>query len=456
MDDAIPCCYCSGLIEEKGLTCCSCHRKLHFKCGTGLDNVRQRTITTYLHDCTFRCPLCRIGEKNALISTVITINQVFNERKHATEFRPDIILQETVLDDAQTVGPVTEAVDTANGTQHPGPSDGTLPNGGPPSQTSPLRLRDGPPPHGPGVDERDDFRVTVSRHEQRRIKRCKNMLTGLRNISTTVDTLLILDSNGKSIKGEDITNSGKIAVKCISGLCVGATVAALKECSVKYPLIKTLIYGLGTNDRLHAREHPGNKEDYLKALDTASKVVFPNAKLEFILPFSAINGLSVLFVDDLQKAINSSGVGWKIHRPPTMKGKLVSPNNIHLTDSGTKHYLNWLIKRFAPRRPAQTPADARSTSIPVSVPPSVFPKTAFKTMYTSGGNQPNVHIGDRAANVGEPRAFNHGILSQQAGESGHNKHYLDMLLKERLYELVLTPPDHTKHYFNRPSWPPWQ
>ena len=82
-----PCCCCSGLIGEFGLSCDSCDRKFHFACGTGLTNVGERTITTYLADCVFRCPLCIIGEWDHLIPTVVTINQVFNQNKNTKELQ---------------------------------------------------------------------------------------------------------------------------------------------------------------------------------------------------------------------------------------------------------------------------------------------------------------------------------------------------------------------------------
>ena len=55
-----------------------------------------------------------------------------------------------------------------------------------------------------------DFRHVVSDHERRRIKRCKGMIYGLKHVSRTVDTLLILDSNGRSISSEDIDGNGEV------------------------------------------------------------------------------------------------------------------------------------------------------------------------------------------------------------------------------------------------------
>ena len=214
-----------------------------------------------------------------------------------------------------------------------------------------LRLRDhgpnveahGPnsvarPPPVPGLNggQSSDagsvpFSPVVSVAEQRRIKRCKGMLHGLKHIPSTVDTLLILDSNGRSISGEDIDGSGnKICARAIGGLCVSATTTALTDLKITYPKIKTLAFGLGTNDHLHARQHPGDIEVYVQLLNTAARKVFPEAKIHFILPFSAIKGLNQDFVNKLDQAIRNSGVGWKILKTPSMKGNLEPPSFIHL------------------------------------------------------------------------------------------------------------------------------
>ena len=197
------------------------------------------------------------------------------------------------------------------------------------------------------------FRHIVSEHEQRRRKRFKGALHGFKHMNASVDTVIILDSNGRDIKGEHIDIGGvsdKTRVVSIGGLCVAATSAVLEDSNLRYPNIKRVEVGLGTNDRLHAREHPGEKIDYLRDLNSAIKKVFPNCSIGFILPFSGIKGLGQQYVNDLRKSIQASGVGWKIHTPPAMKDQLVSPRMLHLTRPGRKLYIDWLRKRFGPKK----------------------------------------------------------------------------------------------------------
>lgn len=350
------CCCCSGLIGGFGLDCDSCDRRFHFGCGTGLSNVGERTITTYLSECVFRCPLCVIGERNNLIPTVININQLFNTNK-LQELQKELSAAKEPVDDSakEPVGDdIVENVKTDGESEIKEPPPKELPaNVTPPKERVPEKPRNS-----------DGFTQKVSRSELTRIKRCKGVLYGL-NVYTTADTVLILDSNGRGIRGDQIDQNNRVVVKAIGGLCVSATTTALKECKARYPNIRKVAYGLGTNDRLHAHQHPGNKETYLKELDTATKVVFPNASIHFILPFSAISGLCKKFVDDLSDAINSSGVGWKRHRPPSMQDKLMPPNRIHLTPSGKEGHIEWLKKIFAPRTLTQPPT-SRSDDVILS------------------------------------------------------------------------------------------
>ena len=465
MDNLVPCCYCSGLVQEEGLQCSNCHRKYHFRCGTGLDNICDRTITKALKDVTFKCSLCKIGEKNTLIHTVITINQAFNEAKHAVEFHPGELVEDVaiVTDHPAVEIPAAEVTEPVLPTQ-PGdgvppvlptqPGDGVHPvpgaepgintNTGTREAEADTRRR-GPSlsSNGTPVDVRNRFRTSVNKHELRRIKRCKGMLYGIKHVNPNTKTLLILDSNGRGVRDEDIDSDGSISIKSVGGLCVSATTTALKECKVRYPQIKTLVFGLGTNDRLHARDHPGNKEEYIKALDIAAKVVFPTAVIQFILPFSAIKGLCDEFVQDLGKAITSSGVGWRQHKPPTMKGKLMPPNNIHLTESGRQAYIVWLRKVFAPQCVAP-----RKVAVSNAPNPDLSHQNLRVRDDTNSVDQ-RIRVSDNVSS--NEASLNRSTLINQGGETSFNRLFIDTLIKDRLYE-ILAPPGSDKHLLNRP-WP---
>ena len=455
MDNLVPCCYCSGLVQEEGLQCSNCQRKYHFRCGTGLDNITDRTITKALKDVTFKCSLCKVGEKNALIHTVITINQAFNEAKHAAEFHPGDLVEDVAIVTDHT--PVAEATEPVLPTQ-PGdgvppvlptqPGDGVHPVAGAEPGTREAEAdtrRRGPSlsSNGTPVDVRNRFRTSVNKHELRRIKRCKGMLYGIKHVNPNTKTLLILDSNGRGVRDEDIDSDGSISIKSVGGLCVSATTTALKECKARYPQIKTLVFGLGTNDRLHARDHPGTKEEYIKALDSAAKVVFPTAVIQFILPFGAIKGLCEEFIRDLGKAITNSGVGWRQHKPPTMKGKLMPPNNIHLTESGRQAYIVWLRKVFAPQCVA--PSKVAVSNAPN---PDLSHQNLRVRDDTNSVDQ-RVRVSDNVSS--NEASLNRSTLINQGGETNFSRLFIDTLIKDRLYE-ILAPPGSDKHLLNRP-WP---
>ena len=353
------CFSCLGAIGEDpgGLTCDSCDRSCHFACGTGLSNVSDRTFITYLKECVFRCPLCLIGEKNSLIHTVITINQLYNESKHTTEFNPLPALQDSDSGDDDESG----ASDVAPLHQN---SDSGHESGKP---------KLAPPPQGTNTVSSDSlltsdcselFSTVAPQKERKRINKVKGMLHNLKHISRNVDTVVIHDSNGNGIAGRDIDGSGEnIHVSAIGGLCVAATITGLNESTLRYPSIKRVVYALGTNDHFHAKDHPGEKVEYLRDLDKATKRVFDNSSIEFITPFRGIAGLSRAYLDSIRQAIRVSGLAWKIHTPPNMRSHLKAPQQIHLTVPGKKIYVNWLSKRFASNIPGSAAHTLQTSGI---------------------------------------------------------------------------------------------
>ena len=457
MDNLIPCCYCSGPVKDDRLQCSSCHRTYHFRCGTGLSNVSDRTILTYLKDCGFKCSLCKIGEKNSLIHAVITINQNFNENKHATDFHPGNIIQEEA---AAADVPVDLGGGDASINSRLGSTASTHSRSGSPrsirGSVSSGHIPNGQRPRN-STTASDNFRRVLSQPEFRRVKRCKGMLYGLKNIPTSVDSLMLLDSNGRDIKAENIDGSGsKLCFRQIGGLCCAATTQALKECKPKYPKIKNLYLGLGTNDHLHSQEHPGERVDYIKSLDKEVRKVFPKASLHFILPFSAIKGLGETYVRSLAASIKDAGVRWKIHQSPAMKGKLVAPNLIHLSKEGKDIFVKWLRKICSFESPSSSGLNS-SQGLPSSGLPSGSqqPQAHMSTQQPQvymGHKQPQTHTGTL---TGQPvvdsqfptpslRNYIHGVESTPIN--------IDRLLKERLFELVMAPQTYTRHPNHKSRW----
>ena len=387
------CLLCDSEVTEE-LQCKWCKHVCHFRCAFGR-NVSIERNKEYFRNGPFSCAICLVGRSNKFIIKALSTNQTYNQSTHATDFvfhaDTDTVDEEDkdgtiVVEDVQptlTHPTHTPASDQTNhdaeqqSQRPPPPLSGNPPHlrhsspgqtnqdveqrsqgTPPPPSGNPLRLRDN---SSGALEAEAEYTTQVSQNELRRIKRAKGMLYGLKHISSSIETLLILDSNGRDVTGESIDGAGdKVCVRTIGGLCVPATTAALKQCKIRYPNIKTLAIGLGTNDHLHNRQHPGDKETYLQDLDSAAKVVFPRARLTFLLPFSGIKGLGEDYVNDLSRAITNSGVRWRKCRSPSMKGNLQAPQEIHLTVPGRKIFIDWLKKLFAPRRLPHVPDIANS------------------------------------------------------------------------------------------------
>ena len=201
--------------------------------------------------------------------------------------------------------------------------------------------------------------------EIRRMKRAKGMLFGLKRIPASVNTLLILDSNGRDIVGDQIDDdTGVCSVRAVGGLCMPAlcdALDALVGVNLSFKKIKMLVIGLGANDILHQDTHPVDKSIHIVALNNALKNVFPNAVVHYIPPFAAIKAVGQDGVDSLLGSVKSSGVGWKIHQPPSMKGKLAEPELLHIRKKHRSIFIDWLRTRFGPKNTFTTRSNSSAT-----------------------------------------------------------------------------------------------
>ena len=339
------CTLCTEVLRDDPewfLQCSSCDKKLHYSCGMGYEEP-VKAFRTSQGKQQYLCPICIVAKSYDNLHLALKrheaksreINSGEEVNKNDTDSHHSDSMHSQVTSEHGAVESVHEAR----------PRSSTLNSAG------------------------EDFIVVVSPDERRRISRCKKVLYGLKHVASSVDTVILLDSNGRNIKSKDIDGGGdRVCFRQVGGLCVSATTCALKECKVRYPKIKHLVYGLGTNDHLHAHEHLGERTKYIKELDQFTRKVFPNAQINFILPFSAIEGLGDRYTQNLAKSISVTHVGWKIHTPPSMKSKLMSPDKIHINPSGRVIFTLWLRKVFAPIRPAANVLDARS--MPTSTPSS--------------------------------------------------------------------------------------
>ena len=126
-------------------------------------------------------------------------------------------------------------------------------------------------------------------------------------------------------------------------------------------------------------------------------------------------------IKDLGYAIRISGVSWKVHVTPSMRGKLVSPQNIHLNPDGRKAFTKWLRKVFTSN--IQQVSDPGSSTVPHSSPrvPHSNPRVHDVTVHT-----------DATINRSHSRVSNNPTELD-----GSSNIAIDTLLKDRLLDLLL-------------------
>ena len=458
------CLICSGDVTtglEFHLRCSSCDGVLHYRCGMGYDDPVQ-AFRRSLGKQQYKCPICIVGSSYATIHKALAAHEKLATVDSEAVVADGEALVDAANGDALEVSQVNgdghsdrgshvvsevESVgaglhDISNISQHSA-IPGSQPRGSP---------RPRPRTSTVSTESEPSFRNVVSSSELRRVKKCKGMLYSLKNTPSTVETVILLDSNGRDINSEIIDGGrGKICLRSIGGLCCAATTRALKECKIRYPKIKDIYLGLGTNDHLHRREHPGERTAYIKELNCEVRKVFPFALVHFILPFSAIRELADGYITSLAASIKDAGVRWRVHSSPGMKGKLVAPAFIHLTPQGREVFTKWLQKTCAPpaSRTAVSDQDPPGSSHPTR--PTEVPVEAHRVRseapvrtYTRVGppsvNEFRVHEGDnyRRPNYRTPR---------EEGESRASD--IDSMIRDRLFELVMAPGLRRSNYRSR-------
>ena len=454
--------------DQVELKCHSCQHVLHYLCGMGYaDPVR--AFKTSVGKQQYKCPVCVVASSYDFIHLVLKKHEQLAKPAvpAATEEAEDTVEEseepppppppdvETNITQQQTVGervePVVEL--TTPQLQQTGNIHANLSHLSSVSRVSRMSvspITNGQPRQRTStVGSNGSFRTVLSHHEFRRVKRCKGMLYGLRNIPATVDSMILLDSNGRDIMADKIdNNSGKLCVREIGGLCGPATTEALKQCKPRYPKIKRVFLGLGTNDELHRQEHRRESSVYMKELDTELRKVFPKAEIHFLLPFSGIKGLGNGYVDSLAAAIRDAGVRWKIHRPPAMKGKLMKPKFVHLTQDGRQIFTKWLKRECgyeSPPSASDLPSSVLPSSHPSSLPSSLPSSVPGGPPITNSQGHGSAGAIWGQASGGISRCPSHGAgqcmpgVGNRMESSEATPTHIDRLIRERLFHLVMAP-----------------
>ena len=378
------CCLCSVGLQEKELSCSCCHKDFHFKCGTGLSNITDRNFGR-LSNLVFKCPLCSISADNRLIHTLITLNQLHNEAKHATDFHPgEIIERREVVDQQVTVDEVAseEAASEHGGsprllTGTGGPTD--VVDGGASPQVSPPPVRRSGTPD-PTVNLGSSSGNTSAIHDGLhkadivRAKRLSEILGTLKNLPDHVRTVILGDSNTHHVRGRDVDpKDNTVGVRSAGGLCIPAAVRALKKYDrFQLKRIQRVVWSLGANDAIHgSRQHCEEDSDsHMKSLYTETKRIFPNATVGFILPFIGIKSVTSEFRKDLENKLKANCPKMKRYHPPSML-KMMNDDGTHINNTGRRVYINFLMKQFTsckpqpqPTQPPVAPSRAQQEQVP--------------------------------------------------------------------------------------------
>ena len=343
----VVCSLCSGdTVEDERLVCSSCHKTYHFKCGTGLSVVAQRTISK-LRESSFKCPLCIIGEKNTLIHKVLSINQTFNEGKHATNFHlgdaltqadtaPVVAAPEVVVTNVAATTPAAHVPQTNDSVDGPRDERPTLPPSLAGESLTPLHP-----------------------HDESRAKKFSYLLNSFYRLPGHPNTFCGGDSHLSHLDGKEVDpDDDQVRVRSAGGLCIPAAVHALAQHKRVYKKFKKVTWVLGTNDALHSEQHcPTDREKYLKLLYSESTRIFPKATIYFVLPFIGMKGVSKPFIDELERDIKLNCPNMVVVRPPSMRNK-ISRKGIHLNRNGRLSFINFLRSTFVTRKQRMFSSDS--------------------------------------------------------------------------------------------------
>ena len=164
--------------------------------------------------------------------------------------------------------------------------------------------------------------------------------------------------------------------------------------------------------------------------------------MHVIIPISAIEGLSDSYLRSLSLAILESGVGWKKHLPPSMKGKMTAPDYVYLSQSGRKSFLNWLTKQFASNSVSRAvqPAQLMFNTSSSNSPSSDLKHPPVQSVFEPNNIRPADTICTTSKQT--PLAYS-GLAREIAGA------FTQMMQTWR------RDPLHQSHNLNAPPWPPY-
>ena len=297
---------------------------------------------------------------------MLTINQIHNEGKHAQTFELGNALDASVGHESPDTSVVHEAPDasvvhetgdpTAANTTAAAAAQAVTVNdtvqGPQTADTDNVEVsrRDGHPPLPPSLA--GESLAPLHEHDESRSKKLAYLLNSFYRLPGHPNTLLAGDSHLTNLDGKEVDpDDDQVRVRSAGGLCIPATVHALARHTRIYKKFKSVIYVLGTNDSLHSEQHcEDDRPKYLKLLYSETARIFPKAKINFVLPFIGLKGVSNTFIDALERDIKLACPDMAVFRPPSMARNKISIKGIHLNKSGRLSFIKYLRATFVVRK----------------------------------------------------------------------------------------------------------
>ena len=349
------------------LKCSQCHKLCHYVCGLGFNPVEEFKASNLTTE-QFICAPCIVGSSYPLLHLALEAHSDAHS-KSSTRSRTasNVSSKSSVTSNVSSLrhiglSPIHSDVTQQTIRSHLQVTHDSVPAPEDPAAASVQNIRarsQTPPPRPERTLRPADNSAGTEPHPQRaplhsncasKSKRLSYVLRSLfNNLPDNATNVFIGDSLQKGLVKRDIDqNTDSVRIRSVGGLCVVATVHSLIQHKLTHPKIKKVVYTLGINDHLHRFNHcHEEKARYFKALEVESARVFPNATINFVIPYKGMESENITDTvqSDLQKLLRENCPNTRCLNPPNLTGK-VSRGGIHPSETGTLVLTEWYSKVF--------------------------------------------------------------------------------------------------------------
>lgn len=339
MDECIVCAF--EVTEE--LACKLCSRLIHYQCALGSPINNPKFGSTLRKN--YTCPVCIVSTNNELVLQCITANQRHIKVSNSNDPQPES--GDEAEADTLAVPNRVNFISMLGKSLARQQSSRTEPQPCEPSSPSAHLPRE---PSSPSAGSTPLGYAPLHKYCEARAKDLSYILRSLqRNLPNNASTLIIGDSLTKCLNKKELDpGTDSVRIRSVGGLCVFATVQALRRHESALPFVKKVVYSLGINDHLHRDRHcHENTEDYFKDLQNESLRIFPHAKVCVVLPYKGMVGHDItdMVQRDLVKVLQSKCPKLWRFTPPTLTGK-VAQRGIHPNLEGKKVLTKFYRDKF--------------------------------------------------------------------------------------------------------------